>query len=73
MVFTISGTDFTYGAFLNVLIAFLAVAAVIFFLVIKPMNAVMTRIKRDDEPASDAPAEDVQLLTEIRDLLRERA
>jgi len=33
----------------------------------------MTRIKRDDEPASDAPAEDVQLLTEIRDLLRERA
>ena len=73
MVLTISGTDFTYGAFLNVLIGFLAVAAVIFFLVIKPMNAVMTRIKRDDEPASDAPAEDVQLLTEIRDLLRERA
>lgn len=73
MVLTIGGTDFTYGAFLNVLIGFLAVAAVIFFLVIKPMNAVMTRIKRDDEPASDAPAEDVQLLTDIRDLLRERA
>ena len=31
------------------------------------------RTKREEEPASDAPAEDVVLLTEIRDLLRDRA
>ena len=73
LVLTIDGTRFTYGVFLNVLIAFLAIAAVIFFIVVKPMNTVMARIRRDDEPASDAPAEDVVLLTEIRDLLREQS
>ncbi len=36
------------------------------------MNTLMARIRRDDEPASAAPAEDVVLLTEIRDLLREQ-
>ena len=44
----------------------------VFFLIVKPMNTVMTRMKEHDEPASDAPAEDVVLLTEIRDLLREQ-
>jgi len=42
---------------------------VVFFLVVKPMNTLMARIRREDEPGSDAPAEDVVLLTEIRDLL----
>ncbi len=72
LYFTINGSRFTYGVFFNAVIAFLIVAAVIFFLVVKPMNTVMARSKTDDEPASDAPAEDVVLLTEIRDLLREQ-
>jgi large conductance mechanosensitive channel len=72
LFFTINGSKFTYGEFLNVLISFVIVATVVFFVVVKPMNTVMARIERDDEPASDAPAEDVVLLTEIRDLLRER-
>jgi large conductance mechanosensitive channel len=71
--FTINDARFTYGAFLDVLIRFLVVGAVIFFLVIKPMNAVMKRVGRAEEPVSDAPAEDVVLLREIRDLLREGA
>jgi large conductance mechanosensitive channel len=70
LFFTINGARFTYGEFLNVLISFLIIATVVFFVVIRPMNAVMARIKREDEPGSDAPAEDVVLLTEIRDLLR---
>jgi large conductance mechanosensitive channel len=70
LTFTINGSRFTYGVFLNALISFLSIAAVIFFLVVKPMNTIMTRIKRDDEPASDAPAEDIVLLTEIRDALK---
>jgi large conductance mechanosensitive channel len=72
LVFTINGTEFTYGEFLNVLISFLTIAAVVFFLIVKPMNSVMARMQAHDEPASDAPAEDVVLLTEIRDLLREQ-
>jgi large conductance mechanosensitive channel len=70
--FTINGSRFTYGAFLNVLISFLSIAAVIFFFVVQPMNKLMERVKHDDEPASDAPAEDIVLLTEIRDELRSR-
>jgi large conductance mechanosensitive channel len=72
LYFTINGSRFTYGAFLNVLISFLSIAAVIFFLVVKPINTIMARAARKEEPASDAPSEDVVLLTEIRDELRAR-
>jgi large conductance mechanosensitive channel len=72
LYFTINGSRFTYGAFLNVLISFLSIAAVIFFLVVKPMNTIMARAARKEEPASDAPSEDTVLLTEIRDELRTR-
>ena len=72
LFFTINGARFTYGEFLNVLISFLIIAAVVFFLVVKPMNSLMQRIQREEEPASDAPAEDIVLLAEIRDLLKER-
>jgi large-conductance mechanosensitive channel len=41
----------------------------VFFFVVKPLNTLMAR---SEEPASDAPAEDIVLLTEIRDLLRDR-
>src|SRR5687767_11225550 len=43
--FTINGSEFNYGAFLNAVIAFVLVAAVIFFVVIKPLNAVMAHLK----------------------------
>ncbi len=71
--FTINGSTFTYGAWLNAIISFLIIAAVIFFLVVKPMNAFLARRKKEEpEAAPEAPAEDVRLLTEIRDLLAQR-
>jgi large conductance mechanosensitive channel len=73
LAFTINGSRFTYGAFINALISFLAIAAVIFLFIVKPMNVLAARAAAKDEPASDAPAEDVVLLTEIRDELRRRA
>lgn len=63
------------GNFLNVVIAFLILAAVVFFLVVKPMNALMALAKKDAEekPAEPAPIpDDVKLLMEIRDLLKEK-
>ena len=51
LYFTINGSRFKYGAFLNALITFVTVAAVIFFLVVKPVNALTERFKR--EPPSD--------------------
>lgn len=42
-IFTPGGAVIAYGAFLNALVAFLMVAAVVFFLVVKPMNALEAR------------------------------
>jgi large conductance mechanosensitive channel len=67
--FTINGSTFRYGAFLNAVVSFLLIATAIFFFVVKPVNALMARRKAKEEPAPEAPPEDVQLLTEIRDLL----
>jgi len=69
--FSINNADFLYGAFLQAVITFVTIAAAVFFLVVKPMNALMARMRHRDEPASAAPAEDIVLLTEIRDALRE--
>lgn len=43
--FTINNSVFQYGLFLNALISFLIIAAVIFFFIVKPMNALMARFK----------------------------
>jgi large conductance mechanosensitive channel len=39
--FTINGSEFRYGHFLNALLTFVLIALVVFFLVIKPVNALM--------------------------------
>ncbi len=43
--FTINDSRFAYGEFLNALIAFLVIAAVVFFFVIKPVNALIARLR----------------------------
>lgn len=50
--FRINGSQFLYGAFINALIAFVLVAAVLFFFVVKPVNALMRR--RATEPEVDS-------------------
>jgi large conductance mechanosensitive channel len=49
LVFTINGSRFLYGDFINALITFLTVSAVMFFLVIKPVNALMERFKTEPD------------------------
>jgi large conductance mechanosensitive channel len=51
LAFTINGSRFTYGAFFNALLSFLIIAAVVFFFVVKPLNALMARYK--PEPPLD--------------------
>ncbi len=50
--FSISGSDFNYGVFINDLIAFLLVAAAVFFFVVKPVNALMSRRKTETDVES---------------------
>jgi large conductance mechanosensitive channel len=54
----ISGSNIQYGLFLNAVIAFLLVAAALFFLVVKPVNALMARRKTEpevDETVKECP------------------
>jgi large conductance mechanosensitive channel len=57
--FTINSSRFAYGDFLNAVISFVIVAAVVFFLVVKPVNALMDRLQTSapvDEPTRECPA-----------------
>ena len=49
LTFHINGSTFLYGSFLNALFTFFTVALVIFFLVVKPMNALTARSRPDEE------------------------
>lgn len=53
LTFTINGSRFLYGDFINALLTFLIIAAVVFFFVVKPVNALMARYQ-------PAPAVDVK-------------
>jgi len=56
--FTIRGSEFLYGDFLNTLISFLIVAAVIFFIVVQPINKLNERFgggKDTEAPTRKCP------------------
>jgi large conductance mechanosensitive channel len=61
---------FPYSTFINGVITFLITAAVLYFLVVTPMNKLAERRRKGTEPESEAPSEEVLLLREIRDALR---
>ena len=75
MTYEINDSTFNYGNVINAVIYFVSVAAVVFFFIVKPMQAVMARRARGDEPVEDtpAPSDETVLLTEIRDLLASRS
>ncbi|CAN5620796.1 large-conductance mechanosensitive channel protein MscL [soil metagenome] len=60
------------GAMINALIIFTLTAAVVYFFVVVPINK-MTKLRRgEEEPEPEEVAEDVILLQEIRDLLKQQ-
>lgn len=74
----ISGNEATFvdfGAIITAAINFLIIAAVVYFLLVLPMNKIKdlqaARAATGETPAEDTPTPvEVELLTEIRDLLR---
>jgi large conductance mechanosensitive channel len=55
--FTINNSQFLYGDFINALIAFISVAAAIFFFVVKPLNVMAARRAAGrPDPESDTRA-----------------
>jgi large conductance mechanosensitive channel len=62
--FTINNSHFLYGAFLNALIAFVLIAAVVYFLVIKPVNRLMA-MRRTEPPVAATTHACPECLSEI--------
>jgi len=73
---TVGSASVAYGKFIQAIITFLITAFALFW-VIKAMNAITAEKKKEEEPAPAEPEpapipEDIQLLTEIRDLLKNK-
>ncbi|HZQ81612.1 MAG TPA: large conductance mechanosensitive channel protein MscL [Gaiellaceae bacterium] len=62
--FTLHRSIFLYGDFLNALISFIVIAAVVFFFVVKPVNALMAR-RRTEAPVDNPTHPCPECLSEI--------
>lgn len=67
---TVGGASITYGSFITAVINFILIAFVVFWLV-KAMNK-LTAKKEEAPAAPPEPSNEEKLLSEIRDLLKER-
>jgi len=54
LLFTINGSEFKYGEFLNACLAFFFIAVAIYFFVITPVNAISARFQKPGDPAAKA-------------------
>jgi large conductance mechanosensitive channel len=53
--FTINGSHFLYGDFLNALITFVSIAAAVFFFAVEPINRLMERRAEEDPDTKECP------------------
>ncbi|MGB3439997.1 MAG: large-conductance mechanosensitive channel protein MscL [Actinophytocola sp.] len=60
-----------FAAIITAIINFLIVAGVVYFVIVLPMKTIQERRRRGEEAGPSEPT-DVELLIEIRDLLREQ-
>ena len=65
----VDGQVFDWAAFLNAVITFVLTAAVVYVVVVLPMKAMLERHARGEQALPAEPTQ-VELLVEIRDLLR---
>lgn len=63
--FTINNSKFMYGNFINAAISFLIIATVIFFLVVKPINALQARASKNKTPEDPTHKKCLECLSEI--------
>ena len=64
LYFTVNGSKFLYGEFFNALIAFVIIAAVIYFFVVVPYTALVER-SRKEPPADPTTKKCTECLSEI--------
>jgi large conductance mechanosensitive channel len=69
LTFTINDAVFRYGAFITAALQFLAIAAAVFFFIVRPLNALMTRFR---SPVEEGMPDEERRHQELLAALRER-
>jgi large conductance mechanosensitive channel len=65
LVFTINGSKFPIGDFVNAIVSFLLIAAVVYFAVVVPVNHITARLRRGERPADPTTKKCTECLSEI--------
>jgi large conductance mechanosensitive channel len=65
IVFTVNGSVFALGDFINALISFLLVAAAVYFFVVTPVNMLVARMRKAPAPADPSTKKCPECLSEI--------
>jgi large conductance mechanosensitive channel len=63
--FTVNGSVFLLGDFLNAVVSFLLVAAAVYFFVVTPINALVSRMRKAPAPADPTTKKCPECLSEI--------
>lgn len=71
-VFKLGDTPIGWGAVVTAILNFIIVAAIVYFVVILPMNKALERLKKPEAEAEATLTKDQELLIEIRDSLKAR-
>jgi large conductance mechanosensitive channel len=66
LTFTINDAVFHYGSFITAVITFVAIAAAVFFFVVKPMDAIKKRLTAEEATISDEERRHQELLAALR-------
>jgi large conductance mechanosensitive channel len=65
LTFTLNGSKFMYGDFINTLISFMLVAGAVYFFVVTPINALVSRMHKAPAPADPTTKKCPECLSEI--------
>ena len=65
ITFTVNGTQFLIGDFLNSCVAFLLAAGAIYFFVVTPVNSMIARMRKDPLPADPTTKKCLECRNEI--------
>ena len=65
IVFTVNGSKFLIGDFINAMVSFVLVAAAIYFFVVMPMNAMVARRRRGEIPPDPTTKKCAECLSEV--------
>ena len=65
LTFTVNNSKFLYGDFINAIVSFLIIAAVIFFFVVKPLNKLQERAAKNKTPVDPIEKKCPECLSEI--------